>query len=197
MRALLSSPQNRVQAYLAAGHVCAVMGWREYEPISAKFSAPIVVTGFEPVDLLQGILSAVTQLEQGSARVENQYGRAVTREGNAPACERIHEVFEVCDRKWRGIGVIPNSGYALRPAYADFDAAVKFSVHDIAAEESPLCISGLVLQGLKKPHQCEAFGKQCRPENPIGAPMVSSEGACAAYYRYYKPQSVPGESTNH
>jgi len=185
MRVLLSSTQNRVQAYLAAGHVCTVMGWQEYEPVAEKFKVPIVVTGFEPADLLQGILSSVVQLEEGSSRVENHYGRAVTREGNLSARAMLNDVFKICDRKWRGIGIIPESGYDLREEYAAFDASIKFSVENIEAQESPVCISGLVLQGLKKPHECPAFGKECRPEHPVGAPMVSSEGACAAYYRYH------------
>jgi hydrogenase expression/formation protein HypD len=184
MEAILGSPGTRVQGFLAAGHVCAVMGTREYEPIAAKHRVPIVVTGFEPLDLLQGVWLAVRALEQGRSGVENQYARAVTREGNRPAQALMREVFTVCDRAWRGIGVIPASGYTLAPAYARFDAAERFDVGAITATESPLCIAGQVLQGLKKPHECAAFGKQCTPEHPLGAPMVSSEGACAAYYRY-------------
>jgi hydrogenase expression/formation protein HypD len=184
MEAILGSPANRVQAFLAAGHVCAVMGFREYEPIAARHGVPIVVTGFEPLDLLQGVYLAVRALEEGRHGVENQYARAVTREGNRRAQELMKEVFEVCDRAWRGIGVIPESGYALRPAFARFDAERRFDVSAVTAAESPLCIAGQVLQGLKKPHECTAFGTLCTPEHPLGAPMVSSEGACAAYYLY-------------
>jgi hydrogenase expression/formation protein HypD len=184
MEAILGSPANRVQAFLAAGHVCAVMGFREYEPIAARHGVPIVVTGFEPLDLLQGVYLAVRALEEGRHGVENQYARAVTREGNRRAQELMQEVFEVCDRAWRGIGVIPRSGYALRSAFARFDAELRFDVSAVTAAESPLCIAGQVLRGLKKPHECTAFGTLCTPEHPLGAPMVSSEGACAAYYLY-------------
>lgn len=184
MRAILSSPYNQVQAFLAAGHVCAVMGYWEYPPIADEFKIPIVVTGFEPVDLVKGILSAVKQLEAGQHQVENAYGRIVTREGNKPAQDIINKVFEECDRKWRGIGTIPLSGWRLRAEFADFDAERRFDVGAINTKESPLCISGLVLQGRKKPNECPAFGKECTPEHPLGATMVSSEGACAAYYRY-------------
>ena len=186
MEALLQSPQNRVNAYLAAGHVCAVMGWWEYEPIAEKYKVPIVPTGFEPVDILKGILAAVRQLEKGEHFVENQYGRAVTREGNKAAQEIVNCVFEVTDRKWRGIGTIPKSGLKLRKEFQDYDAALKFSVGDLQTEEPAICISGLILQGLKKPNECPAFGKQCTPRTPLGATMVSSEGACAAYYRYHR-----------
>jgi hydrogenase expression/formation protein HypD len=186
MRAILSSPYNQVQAFLAAGHVCAVMGYWEYPPIADKFKVPIVVTGFEPVDLVEGILKAVKQLEAGRHEVENAYGRAVTLEGNQPAQDLINQVFVGCDRKWRGIGTIPASGWRLREEYADFDAEKRFAVENINTKESPLCISGLVLQGRKKPNECPAFGKECVPEHPLGATMVSSEGACAAYYRYRK-----------
>jgi hydrogenase expression/formation protein HypD len=184
IHALLSSPNNRVQGFLAAGHVCTVMGYEEYLPIAGNYRVPIVVTGFEPVDILQGIHLTVRQLEEGRAEVENQYVRSVRKEGNIPARKLIAEVFEVSDRKWRGIGEIPRSGYRLAPGYTDFDAERIFEVTDIRAEESPLCIAGSILQGLKKPHECSAFGKQCNPEHPLGAPMVSSEGACAAYYHY-------------
>jgi hydrogenase expression/formation protein HypD len=184
MEAILGSPGTRVQGFLAAGHVCAVMGTREYEPIAERHRLPIVVTGFEPLDLLQGVYLAVRALEEGRFGVENQYARAVTREGNRPAQALMREVFAVCDRAWRGIGVIPASGYALAPVYARFDAAQRFDVGAITATESPLCIAGQVLQGMKKPHECAAFGRQCTPEHPLGAPMVSSEGACAAYYQY-------------
>jgi hydrogenase expression/formation protein HypD len=186
MRAILSSPFNQVQAFLAAGHVCAVMGYWEYPSIATEFNVPIVVTGFEPVDLVQGILSAVRQLEANRAEVENAYGRAVTLEGNRPAQDLINKVFVECDRKWRGIGTIPLSGWRLRDEYADLDAEKRFAVENINTKESPLCISGLVLQGRKKPNECPAFGKECMPEHPLGATMVSSEGACAAYYRYRK-----------
>ena len=186
MEALLSSPDNRVQAYLAAGHVCAIMGWNEYIPIAEKYKVPIVPTGFEPIDILQGILLTVQQLEEGRYNIENQYTRVVKMEGNVPAQKIINDVFEITDRKWRGIGVIPNSGYKLTEKYKAYDAALKFNVGHIESQESPLCISGIILQGLKKPPQCPAFGKECTPEHPLGATMVSSEGACAAYYRYHK-----------
>ncbi|HJW82866.1 MAG TPA: hydrogenase formation protein HypD [Anaerolineae bacterium] len=184
MRAILSSPYNQVQAFLAAGHVCAVMGYWEYPPIAEEFKVPIVVTGFEPVDLAQGILTAVRQLEAGRHEVENAYARAVTREGNRAAQDLINTVFVECDRKWRGIGVIPHSGWRLRDEFAEFDAEKRFEVSAIDTRESALCISGLVLQGRKKPNECPAFGKECTPEHPLGATMVSAEGACAAYYRY-------------
>ena len=184
MEAILASPANRVQAFLAAGHVCAIMGYREYEPIAARHRVPIVVTGFEPLDLLQGIHMAVRALEAGRHGVENQYARAVTRDGNIPAQRLLREVFEPCDRKWRGIGEIPASGLRLRPEYAAFDAEQRFAVGHLSAAESPLCFAGEVLQGLRKPPDCPAFGRECTPEHPLGAPMVSSEGACAAYYRY-------------
>jgi hydrogenase expression/formation protein HypD len=184
MSAILQSPLNRVQAFLGPGHVCAVMGYREYEPISARYKVPIVITGFEPVDLLEGILATVRQLESGRAEVENQYSRVITREGNVAAQQLIHQVFEVCDRKWRGVGSIPKSGYKLRYEFRDHDAEKLFEVEEIDTEESSLCISGLVLKGVKKPHDCPAFGKECTPEHPLGATMVSSEGACAAYHAY-------------
>lgn len=184
MEAILASPHNQVQGFLAAGHVCTVMGYWEYEPIAERYEIPIVVTGFEPLDLLEGVDRTVAALEEGRVGVENQYTRSVTREGNVRARERMAEVFEVCDRPWRGIGVIPKSGYRLREAYADFDAARLFDVTGLAAEEPAECIAGEILQGLKKPHGCAAFGSRCTPEHPLGAPMVSSEGACAAYYRY-------------
>jgi hydrogenase expression/formation protein HypD len=184
MRAILSSPYNQVQAFLAAGHVCAVMGYWEYPSIAEEFKVPIVVTGFEPVDLIGGILKTVQQLEANRHEVENAYGRAVTLEGNKPAQDLINKVFVECDRKWRGIGTIPLSGWRLRDEFADFDAEKRFDVGSINTKESPLCISGLVLQGRQKPHDCPAFGKECTPEHPLGATMVSSEGACAAYYRY-------------
>lgn len=184
MSAILEAPENRVRGFLAAGHVCAVMGYWEYEPLAAKYKVPIVVTGFEPLDLANGILAAVRQLEQGRAEVENAYPRAVRREGNQPAQKIIADVFEVCDRKWRGIGEIPESGWRLREAFRAFDAEHRFQVSDLRVSESPQCISGLILQGRKKPNECAAFGKACTPTRPLGATMVSSEGACAAYYRY-------------
>ena len=186
MEALLSSPDNQVQGFLAAGHVCTVMGYDDYLPLAARHRIPIVITGFEPVDILQGILMAVEQLEEGRVEVENQYARSARREGNRAARRLLADVFESADRKWRGIGEIPQSGYRLRPAFADYDAERRFAVGDIQAQESPLCIAGQVLQGLKKPHDCSAFGTLCTPERPLGAPMVSSEGACAAYYHYRK-----------
>jgi hydrogenase expression/formation protein HypD len=184
MEAILSSPDRRVQAFLAAGHVCAVMGCEEYFPIAAKYHVPIVVTGFEPLDILQGVLMCIQQLETGRAEVENQYSRAVRQEGNRPAQQLIREVFQVVPRKWRGIGEIAKSGLGLRDAYAAFDAERKFGVVGLRVEESSECLSGLVLQGKIKPHECPAFGTRCNPEHPLGATMVSSEGACAAYYRY-------------
>jgi hydrogenase expression/formation protein HypD len=184
MEAILGSPEGRVQGFLAAGHVCTVMGWREYEPIAERHRVPIVVTGFEPLDLLQGLHMTFEALEQGRFGVENQYRRAVRREGNLEAQRRVREVFEVCDRKWRGIGTIPESGYRLREDLAAFDAERRFGVAEVGAEESPLCIAGAILQGLKKPTDCGQFGSGCTPEHPLGAPMVSSEGACAAYHRY-------------
>jgi hydrogenase expression/formation protein HypD len=184
MHAILSSPHNRVQGFLAAGHVCAVMGYWEYLPIASQYQIPIVVTGFEPVDILQGILMTVRQLEQGSYQVENAYQRIVSQEGNRPAQDVIRQVFRDCDRKWRGIGLIPNSGWCLRPEFAGFDAEQRYPVAAIQPQESALCIAGQILQGLKKPHECQAFGNPCNPENPLGATMVSSEGACAAYYHY-------------
>lgn len=184
MHAILSSPNNRVQGFLAAGHVCAVMGFWEYPPIAEQYQVPIVVTGFEPVDLLKGILCAVKQLEAGQHQVENAYERVVTEAGNQPAQHVIARVFENCDRKWRGIGTIPDSGWRLKPEFEKFDAEKRFSVGEIQTEESELCIAGLILQGLNKPNECSAFGTVCTPANPLGATMVSSEGACAAYYRY-------------
>jgi hydrogenase expression/formation protein HypD len=184
MHAILSSPQNRVQGFLAAGHVCAVMGYWEYTPIAEQYGVPIVVTGFEPLDIVQGLLAAVRQLERGRAEAENAYPRAVTFEGNKPAQKLVERVFEPCDRKWRGIGNIPGSGWRLRQEFAEFDAETRFSVEAIRSEESPLCIAGQILQGLKKPHDCTVFGGQCTPEHPLGATMVSNEGACSAYYRY-------------
>ena len=184
MEAILGSPNNQVQGFLAAGHVCTVMGFEEYEPLAAKYKVPIVVTGFEPLDLLQGVYICVSQLEQGRYEVENQYARAVRREGNRPAQQLVAEVFRVVPRKWRGIGEIPQSGFGLTPQYAEFDAETRFGVSGHTAPEDPECISGLVMQGAKKPNECTAYGTRCTPDHPLGAPMVSSEGACAAYYRY-------------
>ncbi len=186
IEAILSSPHNRVQGFLAAGHVCTVMGYTEYEPIARKYRVPIVVTGFEPLDILQGVYMCVKQLEEGRAQVENQYARSVRREGNRQAQALIREVFQVVPRKWRGIGELPRSGLGLRPEYAEFDAERRFGLLDYTAEEATECIAGLILQGVKKPYECPAFGTRCTPEHPLGAPMVSSEGACAAYYRYRK-----------
>jgi hydrogenase expression/formation protein HypD len=184
MHTILDSAENRVQGFLAAGHVCAIMGYEEYIPISQKYKVPIVVTGFEPVDILSGILKTIRQLENGSFNVENAYSRIVTREGNKPAQAVINQVFEIRDRKWRGIGLIPASGWGIRPEFSDYDAEIRFNVEDINSNESPLCISGSILQGKVKPLDCPAFGKECTPEHPLGATMVSAEGACAAYYRY-------------
>jgi hydrogenase expression/formation protein HypD len=184
MCAVLDSPSCRVEGFLAAGHVCTVMGTDEYGPIARKYRVPIVVTGFEPLDLLQGVAMCIAQLEAGRADVENQYARSVRPEGNLPAIRQIREVFEVVPRKWRGIGEIPASGLGLREAYAAYDAERRFGVEHVEAKESEACIAGEVLQGHKKPHDCPAFGIHCTPDHPLGAPMVSSEGACAAYYRY-------------
>jgi len=184
MEAVLSAKDNRVQGFLAAGHVCTIMGYSEYEPLAEKYRVPIVVTGFEPLDILQGVLMCVKQLERGRAEVENQYTRSVGRWGNLPAQSVMREVFEVVPRKWRGMGDIPRSGLRLREKYRALDAETRFSVSQIDTAESSECISGLILQGLKKPNQCAAFGTRCTPEHPLGATMVSSEGACAAYYRY-------------
>jgi hydrogenase expression/formation protein HypD len=193
MAAILEAPGNRVQGFLGPGHVCAIMGYREYESLAERYQVPIVVTGFEPVDLLEGILMTVRQLEAGQAAVENQYARAVTRDGNRPAKDLVFEVFEVADRKWRGVGSIPKSGYKIRHEYREHDAERLFDVDAIATEESSLCISGLILRGLKKPCDCAAFGKNCTPQRPLGATMVSAEGACAAYYQYgrYLDTHVP------
>lgn len=186
IRAILSSPSNRVQGFLLAGHVNAVMGYWEYPPLAEKFNVPMAVTGFEPLDIVQGILTTVQLLEAGKVEVANAYQRAVTFEGLNPAQETINKVFMECDRKWRGIGMIPMSGWGLRPEFDEFNAEKRFDVEFIQAEESPLCIAGQILQGLKKPHDCPAFGRECTPERPLGATMVSSEGACAAYYKYGK-----------
>ncbi|WP_019501094.1 hydrogenase formation protein HypD [Pseudanabaena sp. PCC 6802] len=189
METILSALDCRVQGFLAAGHVCTVMGYNEYAPIAKKYGVPIVVTGFEPLDVLQGIHMCVRQLEMEKAVVENQYARSVHQDGNAKAMQLMNEVFQIVPRRWRGIGEIPASGLGIRDEYAEFDAEKRFSLdsivrHEIQPKDANLCISGLILQGTKKPHECSAFGIQCTPEHPLGAPMVSSEGACAAYYRY-------------
>jgi hydrogenase expression/formation protein HypD len=181
---ILQSPNNRVQGFLGPGHVCAIMGWREYEPIAARYRVPIVVTGFEPVDLLEGTLMTIRQLEQGRAEVENQYARAITRDGNTEAQNMISRVFRIGDRNWRGIGIIPKSGYRLNHEFRDYDAERIFEVENINTLEPEICISGQILRGLKKPVDCPAFGSKCTPQTPLGATMVSAEGACAAYYSY-------------
>lgn len=191
IEALMSSPNCRVQGFLAAGHVCTVMGYEEYFPLAKKYRVPIVVTGFEPLDILHGILMVVQQLESGRAEVENQYARSVRREGNQPAQQLIKTVFQVVPRKWRGVGEIPQSGLGLAPDYVPFDAELKFGLSEHHVDEPAECIAGLILQGLKKPLDCPAFGTKCTPEHPLGATMVSSEGACAAYYRYRR--HVPAE----
>ena len=182
MTALLESPSNQVQGFLAAGHVCAIMGWTEYEPIAEKYRVPIVVTGFEPLDLLEGIHMTIRQLEEGRHEVENQYTRAVTREGVPLAQQQVLKVFEVGPRKWRGIGEIPESGYRLRPEYERFNAETKFQVDEIRTNEHPACVAGAILTGEKTPLDCTAYGTLCNPQKPLGAPMVSSEGTCAAFY---------------
>jgi hydrogenase expression/formation protein HypD len=196
---ILMTAGNRVQAFLGPGHVCAVMGTREYEALSASYRVPIVVTGFEPIDILEGIYMAVRQLEAGRAELENQYVRTVARDGNRPARELVYDVFEVCDRKWRGVGAIPKSGYKLRYEYRDHDAEKLFEVGAIDTAEPARCISGQILRGLKKPCDCAAFGNSCTPQSPLGATMVSAEGACAAYYQYGRflgaggrPADAPG-----
>jgi hydrogenase expression/formation protein HypD len=190
IRLLLSSPRNRVQGFIGPGHVCTVMGYLEYEALSRDFRVPFVVGGFEPLDLLEAIAMLVAQLEDGRAVVENQYARSVSYDGNRAAQQLMEEVFEVCDRQWRGLGPISRSGLRLRPELAAFDAEKRFGLEDTRVEEPPDCISALVLQGLKKPNECPAFGRRCTPENPLGAPMVSAEGACAAYYQYRR-HAVP------
>jgi hydrogenase expression/formation protein HypD len=194
--AILQASDNRVQAFLGPGHVCAVVGYRAYEGLSRSYQVPIVITGFEPVDLLEGILMAVEQLEAGRAAVENQYARTVTRDGNEAARAALAEVFEVADRNWRGVGSIPKSGYRIRHEYRRFDAEEAFDVARIETREPDACISGLVLRGVKKPCDCPAFGKGCTPENPLGATMVSSEGACAAYYQYRRSNGAAAEATS-
>lgn len=190
IEAILGSPDCQVNGFLAAGHVCAVMGYAEYEPIAARFGAPIVVTGFEPTDILRGIATCATLLEEGRPVVENAYARVVRREGNRPAQEAIRRVFRVSDRKWRGIGFIPESGLAIREELAAFDAERRFGPATYAEADAGECLSGLVLRGIRKPHECPAFGTRCTPEHPLGATMVSSEGACAAYYRYRRTGAI-------
>jgi len=192
IEAILQSPGCQVNGFLAAGHVCTVMGIAAYRPIAEKYRVPIVVTGFEPVDILRGLLCCLRQLEEGRYEVENAYGRSVRPEGNLPAQRQIEEVFQVSDRKWRGIGVIPASGLELRPEYAEFDAVRRFGLAELVAEEPAECIAGQVLQGIKKPTECLLFGTACTPEHPKGAPMVSAEGACAAYYRYRRNPEMRG-----
>lgn len=184
MIAILAAPDNRVQGFLAAGHVCTVMGWTEYEPIAARYRVPIVVTGFEPVDIIEGIYLAVRQLENGRYEVENQYARSVKREGTAPAKNLVAEVFQLVNRQWRGIGEIPGSGLGLREEFADFDAEYRFGLGTLEVSEPSECRAGDVLRGRLKPFECPEFGGRCTPEHPLGAPMVSSEGACAAYHNY-------------
>jgi hydrogenase expression/formation protein HypD len=181
---ILQSPQNRVQGFLGPGHVCTIMGYREYEPVADRYKVPIVITGFEPLDLLQGTLMVVRQLEKGTAIVENQYSRVLDRDGNVPARKLVNSVFEVSDRKWRGVGWIPKSGYKLRWEYGEHDAERLFEVKEIDTKEPAICMSGQILKGIKKPHDCPAFATLCTPLTPLGATMVSAEGACAAYYTY-------------
>ncbi len=181
---IMNDELSRVDGFLGAGHVCAIMGIYEYYPLVEKYKVPIVVTGFEPVDLLEGILMVVRQLETGEAKVENQYARIVSEEGNLKAQEMIYEVFEVTDRLWRGMEVIPMSGYKVKQSYSDYDAEKKFNIDIEEAPENPECIAGDIMKGIKKPYECQHFGKRCKPVSPLGAPMVSNEGACAAYYHY-------------
>ena len=193
MEAILGAPDNRVQGFLGPGHVCAVMGYRDYEALADRHRVPIVISGFEPVDLLEGIYLTIRQLEAGRATVENQYVRTVVRDGNAAARALIDEVFEVCDQQWRGVGAIPGSGYRLRAAFQDQDAVRRFEVGAIETAEPVECISGQVLRGLARPSDCPAFGKRCTPLRPLGATMVSAEGACAAYYQYGRHQEGRGD----
>jgi len=186
IEAVMSSKNNRVTGFLAAGHVCTIMGFNQYFDLAKKYSAPIVVTGFEPLDILEGIYLVIKQLEEGRCEVENSYARSVRKEGNIHAQKIMSEVFEIVNRKWRGIGEIGKSGFVLKDDYQEFDAEKRFELEHLSVEESKECISGLILQGTKKPNECEAFGKKCTPEHPLGATMVSSEGACAAYYKYRK-----------
>jgi hydrogenase expression/formation protein HypD len=191
IEALMTSPTCRVNGFLAAGHVCSVMGTTQYDPLAERFGVPIVVTGFEPLDVLEGIRRCVLQLEQGRGEVENAYPRAVRTEGNVPAQAMLAEVFEVCDRQWRGIGMIPNSGWRLSEAYRFFDAERRFDVGQLLVDEPVRCRAGDVLQGLIKPDECECFGRECTPRSPMGATMVSSEGACAAYFQYRRLSVSP------
>jgi len=184
IKAVMDDEESKIDGFLAAGHVCTIMGNAEYHPLSEKYKVPIVVTGFEPLDVLQGILMVIRQLEKHKSKVENQYSRIVKEEGNPEAQKMIHTIFEVKNQIWRGIGEIPNSGYQVRPEYADYDANKKFSIQIKEAPENPECISGQIMKGLKKPFECSQFGKKCKPTSPLGAPMVSSEGACAAYYHF-------------
>lgn len=184
IKAVIDDEESKIDGFLAAGHVCTIMGNSEYHPLSKTYEVPIVVTGFEPLDVLQGILMVVRQLEANKAQVENQYARIVKEEGNPEAQKMIHQIFEIKNQMWRGIGEIPDSGYQVRPEYADFDAKRKFQIEIPEAPENPDCISGQIMKGLKKPFECSQFGKKCKPTNPLGAPMVSSEGACAAYYHF-------------
>ena len=193
LEAIFGAPDNNVQGFLAAGHVCAVMGFHEYEPIARRHRVPIVVTGFEPLDILQGLHMCLRQLEDGRGEVENQYVRSVRRDGNQPAQELVARIFAVRGRRWRGIGEIPASGLGLAPAYARFDALERFGLRPAETERASECISGTVLRGIKKPGDCPAFGTRCTPEHPLGATMVSSEGACAAYYRYRRPRLAAAE----
>lgn len=190
MTAILDAPDCEVQAFLAAGHVCAVMGWTQYEPIAARYRVPIVVTGFEPLDLLEGILMAVRQLEDGRAAVENQYARAVRRSGNTDAQEAIRRVFRIGDRAWRGIGTIPGSGLMLADEFAGFDAELRFAVAGLTAREHPACVAGDILRGTRVPTDCAAYGTLCTPRTPLGAPMVSTEGTCAAFYNAGRVRSA-------
>ena len=192
---ILQSPLNRVQGFLGPGHVCAVMGYSEYEPLSARFKVPIVITGFEPLDILHGTLLTIRQLESGRAVVENQYSRILGRAGNRPAQKLVESVFEIGDRKWRGIGTIPKSGYKLRWEFREHDAERIFDVKEIDTKEPEACISGQILRGIKKPHDCPAFGTICTPQRPLGATMVSAEGACAAYYAYGRHLEQHREAT--
>jgi hydrogenase expression/formation protein HypD len=194
LEVILGDPERRVHGLLAAGHVCTIMGTAEYEPIARRYRAPIVVTGFEPLDILQGVAMCVRQLEEGRAEVENQYSRAVRAEGNAPARHMLDEVFCISARSWRGLGEIDGSGLALRPAYADHDAEARFGAAGTAVDPPSECISGAILRGLKKPTECPAFGVRCSPDRPLGATMVSSEGACAAYFRYRRRDALAGGS---
>jgi len=184
IEAILSSENNRIKGFLAAGHVCTVMGYNEYFPIVEKYKVPIVVTGFEPLDIMEGVYMCVKQLEENRAELENQYVRSVKRDGNTGARGMIKRVFKISNRKWRGVGEIASSGLALQDEFKEFDACSKFDVNSFNSSESDICISGEILQGIKKPDQCPAFGKECTPLTPLGATMVSEEGACSAYYRY-------------